>query len=105
MSRNDTATMNNGPMAAFFIGSLLGVTAGLLFAPRSGRESREMIKQTARDNYNKMQEKEKKGKEAATATVNQAVDKTKGAISRGQQSAEDMKVELDSVKPNRHSSM
>lgn len=99
MTRNGSASMSSAPMTAFLMGSLLGVAAGLLFAPKTGKESREMIKNAARENYNKMQDSARRGKEAAVSSVNTAIDKTKGAINRGQHAADDTKVQLDSARP------
>jgi gas vesicle protein len=39
---------NNGDLlASFIIGELIGITLGILFAPKSGRETREDIKRKA----------------------------------------------------------
>lgn len=99
MARTDT--MSTTPVTMFLMGSLLGVAAGLLFAPRSGRENREMLKQTARDNYEKMQAKARQGREAATTAVDGAVDTTKDIITLTQETAEDAKERLDAAKPGK----
>jgi len=56
---------NNGNLlAGFFIGALVGVTLGILFAPKSGKEMREDIAHNsdkllvkAKDEYKKAAEK------------------------------------------------
>ena len=48
MSENN-ATPVSGFLAAFAIGALVGTGAALLYAPRSGKETRELIAKRGRD--------------------------------------------------------
>jgi gas vesicle protein len=48
MSDNNESTRVGGYLAAFAIGALIGTGAALLYAPRSGKETRELIAQRGR---------------------------------------------------------
>jgi gas vesicle protein len=49
---------NNGDLLlGFIIGGLVGVTLGILFAPKSGKETREEITRKAKEGYEKAAEK------------------------------------------------
>lgn len=56
----------------FFLGLGLGVAAGLLFAPKSGPETREMLRSKADE-----------GKEYLKRRSNEVVDQASDAIERG----------------------
>jgi gas vesicle protein len=49
MSDNNESSRVGGYLAAFAIGALVGTAAALLYAPRSGKETREMIAKKGRD--------------------------------------------------------
>ncbi len=49
MSQNNESSCLGGYLAAFAIGALVGTGAALLYAPRSGKETRELLAQKARD--------------------------------------------------------
>ncbi len=49
MSDNNESCRVGGYLAAFAIGALVGTAAALLYAPRSGKETREMIAKKGRD--------------------------------------------------------
>ena len=49
MSDNNESTRAGGYLAAFAIGALVGTGAALLYAPRSGKETRELLAKKGRD--------------------------------------------------------
>lgn len=49
MSENNNGSAIPGICAAFAVGALVGVGLALLYAPRSGKETREMMGRKARD--------------------------------------------------------
>jgi len=82
-----------GVFGAFILGGLIGAVLGLLFAPRSGKETREMLADTAEDYWNqgkdlyetgvtKVTEVYSTGKETATAKSEELRDKIDEARTR-----------------------
>jgi gas vesicle protein len=49
MSDNNESCRAGGYLAAFAIGALIGTGAALLYAPRSGKETRDLIAKKGRD--------------------------------------------------------
>jgi gas vesicle protein len=49
MSENNESTRIGGYLVAFAIGALVGTGAALLYAPRSGKETRDLIAKKGRD--------------------------------------------------------
>jgi gas vesicle protein len=49
MSDNNDSGCVGGYLAAFAIGALVGTGAALLYAPRSGRETRDLLAKKGRD--------------------------------------------------------
>ena len=49
MSDNNESTRVGGYLAAFAIGALVGTGVALLYAPRSGKETRELIAKKGRE--------------------------------------------------------
>jgi len=49
MSDNNESTHVGGYLAAFAIGALVGTGAALLYAPRSGKETRDLLARKGRD--------------------------------------------------------
>jgi gas vesicle protein len=103
MARTDT--MNNAPMTAFLMGSLLGVAAGLLFAPKSGRESREMIRQTARENVDKMREKARQKRHEAASSIQQGADKIQDVVELKEDATPGTAPGLDKPRSGRHTAL
>jgi gas vesicle protein len=62
----------------FVAGAVVGMTAAILLAPKSGRETRHIIS-----------EKTKEGKEAVAETGKDAFDRSKEMIDKGRQLVED----------------
>ncbi len=48
---------NNDLIVGFIIGGLIGVTLGILFAPKSGKETRADIARKAKEGYKQVSEK------------------------------------------------
>jgi len=48
---------NSDLLVGFIVGGLIGVTLGLLFAPKSGKETREDIARKAKDGFKQVKEK------------------------------------------------
>jgi gas vesicle protein len=48
---------NNDLLVGFIVGGLIGITLGILFAPKSGKETREDIARKAKEGYGKVSEK------------------------------------------------
>jgi gas vesicle protein len=49
MSDNNESSRVGGYLAAFAIGALVGTGAALLYAPRSGKETRDLLAKKGRD--------------------------------------------------------
>ena len=49
MSDNNESTRVSGYLTAFAIGALVGTAAALLYAPRSGKETRELLAKKGRE--------------------------------------------------------
>ena len=103
MARTDT--INSAPMTAFLMGSLLGVTAGLLFAPKTGRESRDILKQTARDNLAKMKEKARQKREIAAPAPGQTTPVMHDIVEFKEDIGADTSSFLDNAKPDKHAAL
>lgn len=70
---------NKGLAAGVAIGAVLGVLTGILFAPKSGKETRQDIKDTAVKIAEKVEEDAKKLQIELTELINVAEAKTKEA--------------------------
>lgn len=92
----DDYRRGSGILGAFILGGLMGAILGILFAPRSGKETREIISERAEEYwgegvemYNTGVEKGKgyyeKGKETASATADATREKIDVARARLQE--------------------
>lgn len=75
---------------AFLIGAGAGLAAGMLLAPRAGRETRMQLKERARTARNKFEEGVRKEKDMAgdiVDTAKQAVEDTKAVVQDAKASA------------------
>jgi len=77
---------------AFLIGAGAGLAAGILFAPREGRETREQLKAKALHARDKIQTAAHKEKEL----VGDAVDSIKQAAAEGREALKDVKATVSS---------
>ena len=62
MTEKHTGT---NPAIVFFIGAVIGTAIGLLYAPRSGRETRAMLREKAQYTTKKAREAARRVKEKA----------------------------------------
>jgi gas vesicle protein len=69
MSSDDRSTGTSGVIVSFMLGALSGAAFAILFAPRSGRETREMLgeklRETAERSRRLGEQAVEKGREAA----------------------------------------
>ncbi|MCE5203940.1 MAG: YtxH domain-containing protein [Coriobacteriales bacterium] len=80
-----------GILGAFILGGVVGAVLGLLFAPRSGRESRELIAVKAKDYWGEGREFYETGREKVTEVYSTGRDKAT-------ETAEELKVKLDAAR-------
>ena len=67
---------DNGKFAAgVILGALIGASLGVLFAPKSGEETRSVIKKKAKEYFDKGKEMIEDKKEDAKEAVKKVVDK------------------------------
>ena len=73
---------NNGlvVLLAFFTGGLIGSLLGLLFAPMTGRETREKIRDASVDVRDRTVNTAHRAKEATSERVTELVDKGKARV-------------------------
>jgi gas vesicle protein len=69
MSSDDRSTGTSGVIVSFMLGALSGAAFAMLFAPRSGRETREMLSEKLRETAERSrrlgEQAVEKGREAA----------------------------------------
>jgi gas vesicle protein len=70
--------MDKNGLSAFLLGLGVGVGLGILFAPKSGRETRELIKNKTGEGADFLKQRSSEFKQ----TANEWVDKGKEALSR-----------------------
>ncbi|MDI6825211.1 MAG: YtxH domain-containing protein [Bacillota bacterium] len=74
----------------FLIGGLVGLAAGLLFAPQSGAESRRLVMEKGRE----VADATARGYQSAAARVGEAARTVREAVSRGREVAVEVTSEL-----------
>ena len=82
MSRDGGIGMGD-VMLAFLLGAVAGAAAALLFAPASGRETREFLEQKAREGQEKAGELARQGREVwnrQRETLTTAIDRGREAF-------------------------
>lgn len=67
---------------AFLLGAAVGVVAGLLFAPRAGRQNRERLKDWAKELEDTADELLHEGREKGEALLREAVQQGKEKIKK-----------------------
>jgi len=70
--------IDNGKLGWFLAGAVIGASAALLFAPKSGEDTREYIGQAAHE-----------GRDAVTSSSREMMERGKELYERGRQLAED----------------
>jgi gas vesicle protein len=74
----DDGEEGSNRLAWFITGAIVGVTVALLYAPKSGKHTRQLIS-----------EKTQQGKEAVTDAGNQVADASRDMFDRGRKVVED----------------
>ena len=77
--------MDKNGLASFLLGLGVGVGIGMLFAPKSGQETREIIKNKAGEGTDFLKQRSAEAKQTATEWV----EKGKEAIGRQKDNIED----------------
>jgi gas vesicle protein len=67
-------------LLAFFIGGVIGSLLGLLFAPMTGRETRERIRDASTDVKDRTIDTAQRAREATTETVTDLVGKSRARV-------------------------
>jgi len=78
VEREDTQTDWSNRLAWFLTGAIIGATAAVLYAPKSGKETRQLIS-----------DKTQQGREAVSDTSKDIVDASKEMFERGRKLVED----------------
>lgn len=81
MSRNDGSGGGGSVLLAFVVGAISGAAVALLYAPASGRETREYLGERAREGRERAREAAEKGRDL----VNQGRETLGTAIERGRE--------------------
>lgn len=74
--------MDTDGLASFLVGVGVGVGLGLLFAPKSGEETREILKQKADEGTEYLKKQTADLRENASARANDIIDKGRDVINR-----------------------
>jgi gas vesicle protein len=69
---------NSDLLAGLLIGGLIGTALGILYAPKSGKETRDEITGKAKELLDKAKEEYEKGVERSKAAYESAVKELKG---------------------------
>lgn len=83
---------------AFIVGSLAGITTGILMAPKSGKETREDIKRKAKEGADTMKQKANQAKDTVNDKATEAVDTAKTVAQESKRAAREAR---DRVKEQR----
>jgi gas vesicle protein len=81
MARNDDGAGAGSILLAFILGAVSGAAVALLYAPQSGRETRELLGEKANEARARAAEAAARGREA----INQGRDTLTTAIERGRE--------------------
>jgi gas vesicle protein len=81
MARNDDGAGAGNLLVAFLLGSVAGAAVALLYAPASGRETRDFIGEKAREGRDRATEVAGKGRDA----IKQGRETVTTAIERGRE--------------------
>lgn len=87
---NDDRGSGGSPFLAFLLGGLAGAALALLYAPRSGRETREMLNEKMRDSAERGKDLREQAREKSKAFM----DEASGYMDRGREVVEDRKGRL-----------
>jgi gas vesicle protein len=82
---------------AFFLGGLVGAGVALLLAPKSGSETRQMIKEYAGEAKGKADVYLEKAKGSATTVVDKVKETASSVLEKGKELVEEQKIILTSA--------
>jgi gas vesicle protein len=92
-----------GGVGAFVLGALLGAGVALLFAPRSGAETQQQIREratklraAAEEKVREVQRRMEDRLERARAEVRERVDQVRDAVEAGREAAREARIDLES---------
>ena len=85
---------NKDLLVGLFIGGLIGAAMGVLFAPKSGKETREDIVNKANELFDKAKAEYEKGVERSKAAYEAAVNKMIGMGKSLEEKAEEAESEV-----------
>ena len=74
MNQQDSGCSIGKTLLSFFVGGLIGAGAAILIAPKTGKETRKMIKELAEETKEKMEDFIDQVKEIATAYLEEGKD-------------------------------
>jgi gas vesicle protein len=89
MSRDDGAGAGT-VMLAFLLGAVAGAACALLYAPASGKETRELLGDRAREGRERAREAAERGRQAfkeGKETLNTAIEKGREAYQQAREQA------------------
>ena len=76
-----------------FVGGLIGAALGILFAPKSGKETRDEINSETKELLGKAKDEYRKATEKWTEAIQSSKSKVKGAIDAGVQAYREADIE------------
>jgi gas vesicle protein len=91
MSSQATSSNTAASMLAFLLGASAGVTAALLFAPRTGQEARQRLKSKALETRDRVQHKLAQQKDAAQDALSEAAGTATEVMERAENKAQTMR--------------
>lgn len=85
MAHDDGGSGASGVILSFLVGALTGAAAAVLLAPRSGRETRDLLSERWREAENRGRRLGEQARERSKAVLDEAtdyVDRQKGALEK-----------------------
>lgn len=97
MSEEEKGYGAGSTLFAFFLGGLVGAGVALLLAPKSGSETRQMIKEYAGEAKGKAEGYLEKAKGSATTVVDKVKEGAASVLEKGKEFVEEQKTILTSA--------
>lgn len=88
MARDDDGAGAGSILLAFLLGAVSGAAVALLYAPATGRETRDFLGEKAREGRDRATEAAQKGRQA----INQGRETLSNAIERGREAYQQARV-------------